>query len=153
MDTNKAVYWIALGVLALGLNSEYRQGHFEKLHWVADRAGFVVCHLTTRAEQTLALAKLLMGSQQSGTGEIVPPSVADEIAQAESVRVSVRDNVREQVRAAQTEIERAQIRQIRSVERSQVRLAHMVSRRAIVCRTTGARVMVSDDMDSDDSTE
>jgi len=26
MDTNKAAYWIALGVLALGLNNEYRQG-------------------------------------------------------------------------------------------------------------------------------
>ena len=38
MDANKAAYWIALGVLALGLNSEYRRGNFEPLHRVASRA-------------------------------------------------------------------------------------------------------------------
>jgi len=32
MDANKAGYWIAVGVLALGLNSEYRHGNFVALH-------------------------------------------------------------------------------------------------------------------------
>ena len=39
MNTNKAAYWIALGVLALGLNSEYQHGRFVALHRVAGRAG------------------------------------------------------------------------------------------------------------------
>jgi hypothetical protein len=152
MDTNKAVYWIALGVLALGLNSEYSQGHFEKLHRVVDHAGSALCHLTTRAEQTLAVAKLLIGRPQSGTDELMPASVAGEIAQAESVTESVREHVREQIRE-RAEMQRVQSRQIRSAARSQVRLARMVSRRVMVCPTTGLRVMVTDDMDSDDSTE
>jgi len=151
MDTNKAVYWIALGVLALGLNSEYGHGNFENVHRVADRAGAVVCRFTTRAEQTLAVAKLLIARQQSATDDFRPASVADEIAQAESVKVSVRD-VREQIRA-QAEMQRAQTRQIRLAARSQVRLAHMVSRRVIICPTTGVRAMVVDDLDSDDATE
>jgi|SRR5271154_3302601 len=147
MDTNKAVYWIALGVLALGLNSEYRHGNFAKLHRVADRAGSVLCGLTTRAKQTLAVAKLLIGRQQSATDEFSPASVAGEVAQVESVKARVRD-----VRA-QAEMQRAQSRQIRSAARSEVRLARMVSRRVIICPTTGVRAMVIDDMDSDDATE
>ena len=43
MDTNKAVYWIALGVVALALNSEYSQGSFARLHQVAARADSALC--------------------------------------------------------------------------------------------------------------
>jgi hypothetical protein len=43
MNTNKAAYWIAVGVLALGLNSEYRHGNFAALHRVAERADSAFC--------------------------------------------------------------------------------------------------------------
>ena len=59
MNTNKAAYWIAVGALALGLNSEYRHGNFVELHHVADRAGSALCQITARAEKTLAIAKFL----------------------------------------------------------------------------------------------
>ncbi len=48
MDVNKAVYWIAAGVLVLGLNSEYRHGGFASLHRVAQKTGSVLCRATTR---------------------------------------------------------------------------------------------------------
>ena len=56
MDTNKVAYWVALGVLALGLNSEYRHGNFVALHQAVERADFAMCGVTTRAERTLAAA-------------------------------------------------------------------------------------------------
>jgi hypothetical protein len=53
MDTNKAAYWVALGVLALGLNSEYQHGNFAALHQVAERTSSTLCRISTRAAQTL----------------------------------------------------------------------------------------------------
>src|SRR5436190_16755711 len=62
---NKALYWIALGVFAFGLNSEYQQGNLSLAHRIAGHAGAVLCKIATRAEQTLAVARVLTGSQQS----------------------------------------------------------------------------------------
>lgn len=56
MDTNKAAYWIAVGVLALGLNSEYLKGNFVVLHRVAARADAALCGISARAERTFAVA-------------------------------------------------------------------------------------------------
>ena len=70
MDTNKATYWIAVGVLVLGLNSEYRQGKFVTLHQVADRAGSVLCSATTHAERTLTAALQLVGREARPSDEI-----------------------------------------------------------------------------------
>jgi hypothetical protein len=53
---NQALYWIALGVLALGMNSEYQKGNLPFAHRVADRAGAVLCHVTAKAEQVVAVA-------------------------------------------------------------------------------------------------
>ena len=60
---NKALYWIALGVFALGLNSEYQQGNLSLIHRVADHTGAVICKIATRAKQTLAVARVLTGRQ------------------------------------------------------------------------------------------
>jgi hypothetical protein len=65
MDTNKAAYWIALGVLALGLNSEYRHGSFVALHRVSEYAGSALCRMATRAEQTVAVARVLVRGEGS----------------------------------------------------------------------------------------
>src|SRR6266478_6360678 len=58
---NKALYWIALSVFALGLTSEYQKGNLPLAHRVADRAGAVLCQIATRAEQTWAVARVLTG--------------------------------------------------------------------------------------------
>src|SRR5882757_2400253 len=61
---NKALYWIALGVFALGLNSEYQKGSLPLAHRVADRAEAVLCQVAARAEQTWAMARVLSGRQE-----------------------------------------------------------------------------------------
>ena len=162
MDTNKAAYWIALGVLALGLNSEYQQGHFPALHRVAGRAGSVLCRLSTRAEQTLAKARVLTIREGFQVDSLLASADRREMARdqaellrdqardaAEQVRDAVREQVRDQVRAqadvirAQAEIRHAEIEQFRSHTRSEVRFARTVSRRVMVtCPKSGARVAV-----------
>ena len=76
MDTNKAAYWIALGVFALGLNSEYQHGSFVALHRVAEHASSAVCRMATRAEQTLAVARVLARGEGSWMDD--SPVAADE---------------------------------------------------------------------------
>ena len=51
MDTNKAAYWIALGVFALALNGEYRHGRFVPLHRVSEFAASALCRMAAHAEQ------------------------------------------------------------------------------------------------------
>ena len=71
MNTNKAAYWIALGVLALGLNSEYQQGRFETLHRIAGQADSALWQISMRAKGTLALAKILMGREDFPTDNLL----------------------------------------------------------------------------------
>lgn len=156
MDTNKAAYWIALGVLALGLNSEYRHGSLVAVHRVAERAGSVLCRISTRAEQSLAVA---LGMTNRGTfraGDLLAANEGTEMAraQAEMVREQtraraemVRERVRDEIRAQadvireQAEMERAQIEQIRWRTASQIGLARTANRRVtVVCPKTGTRI-------------
>jgi len=168
MNTNKAAYWIALGALALGLNSEYSHGNFVVLHRIADRADFALCRITTRAEQTLAVAKLLMSRDPNpadgllaSAGEVGEPAWE----QTEADRDELRDNVREQVRdqaeilregvrdeieaqadsiRAQVEMRRADIEQIRIRTRSQFSLPRAVSRpTSVACPKMGIWVVVN----------
>ena len=123
MNTNNAAYWIALGVLALGLNSEYQHGRFVALHRVAERAGFELCRMATRAEQSLAVATGLM----SRRGLPVDNLLAS---------------------ADRAEMRRAEIEQMRWRTRSQFGLARTADRRVtVVCPKTGARIAVSDGRD------
>jgi hypothetical protein len=162
MDTNKAAYWIALGVLALGLNSEYQQGHFPVLHRVADRAGSVLCRISTRAEQTLAMATGPTSRERFQVDSLLASADRGEMAReqaealreqardaAEQVREAVREQVRDQIRAqadvirAQAEMRRAELEQFRSRTQSEVRFARTVSRRVMVtCPKSGERVAV-----------
>ena len=64
MDTNKAAYWIALGVFALALNGEYRHGRFVPLHRVSEFAASALCRMAAHAEQTLAVARVVRGRQE-----------------------------------------------------------------------------------------
>ena len=166
MDTNKAAYWIALGILALGLNSEYRQGNFVAVHRVADRAGSLFCRVATRAEKTLATVRILTGREGTPAHNLFAASeraervrVESELLreQAELLRDTVRDRVRDEVRAradiirAQAEMQRAGIEQIRFRARS-VRLAGIVDRRVVVvCPKTGERIEVNAGPDSADA--
>ena len=142
MNTNKAAYWIVLGVLALGLNSEYQNGRFVALHRIANRADSALCQISVRAEQTLAVAKLLMSRDGSPVDNLLASANTAEMArgraamlreqaqdEAELLRDKLRDQVRDQVRAqadmirARAEMQRAEIEQIRWRAASQFSLA------------------------------
>lgn len=160
MDTNKAAYWIALGALALGLNSEYRNGNFAAVHRVAESAGSVLCRISTRAEQTLAVALGMTNREKSPAVDLFAANQGTEMARAEAqaeaemlreqarasaemVRARVRDEIRAQadVIREQAEMERAQIEQIRWRTASHVGLARTANHRVtVVCPKTGARI-------------
>jgi hypothetical protein len=168
MNANKAAYWIAVGALALGLNSEYRQGNFASLHRVADRTGSVLCRITTRAEQTLTIAKLRISAEAGLPDSMVASADAAEMAQAragmqqeqnrsredaarlqDETRDGLRDRVRDEIRAqtdvirARAEMRRAEIEmQLRT--RSPFTLASASNRNLMVfCPKTGMRIALN----------
>ncbi|MFI5113656.1 MAG: hypothetical protein ACHP7J_00825 [Terriglobales bacterium] len=153
MNTNKIMYWLALGVFALGLRSEYRNGRFPAIHRAAEHAGSSLCRIVTRAEQTVALARALTGSQRLGTDNPLASAHDGEFAQAEMLRYQVQGHaqlIRDQVRAqvdlirAQAESQRSQIEQIRWDTQSQFKLTKVAGRRVtLICPKTGARISVS----------
>jgi hypothetical protein len=162
MNTNKAAYWIAIGVLALGLHSEYRHGGFVGLHRVVEFADSALCQIASHAERTLAVAKVVARGKQFPAGNLVASTEAAEIARAQGellreqmqdtrellrdrVRDQVRQKVRDQIRSradviraqteierATTEIERATLDQIRSHARPEFRFASMANPRVTV---------------------
>lgn len=159
MNTNKAAYWIALGVFALGLNSEYQHGRFVVLHRVAEHAGSTLCRMVARAEQTLAVARVLTSRERFPVDGLVAATDGAEMAQAQEELLRdqardeaelLRDGVREEVQAradvirAHAEVQRAQVEQIRLRMRSQFRLARTVHRQVmVVCPKTGVRIAVN----------
>jgi hypothetical protein len=155
MDTNKAAYWIALGVFALGLNSEYQHGRFVALHRVSEHAGSTLCRMATRAEQTLAVARVLTSRERFPVDRLSAATGGAEMAQGqdELLRDQVRDEaelLRDRVLGpadvirAQAEVQRAEVEQIRLRMRSRFRIARAVDRRvAVVCPKTGVRIAVN----------
>ena len=157
MDTNKAAYWIALGVLALGLNSEYQRGSFAGLHRVSEYAGSTFCRMVARAEQTLAVARVLTSRERFPVDGLLAATDGAEMARAQEELLRdqardeaelLRDRLREEVQAqadvirAQAETRRAEVEQIRM--RSQFRIARTVDRRVtVICPKTGTRIAVN----------
>lgn len=149
MDTNKAAYWIAVGVLALGLNSEYRQGNFVALHRVVARADSELCRITARAEQTLAVTIRATGVASDQTSS----RLDDVLAQSDLLREQARDQaefVRNEIRAqadvirAQAEMRRAEMEQVRWRTRSQFELSNTGNRGlTVLCPKTGARIVMN----------
>lgn len=161
MNTNQAAYWIALGVLALGLNSEYQHGRFVTLHRAAERAAAVLCQVSTCAGQTLAAA---IGN--TGHRAIPPDNFFTAADRAEAARAPgemlgdrgraraeiIREHVRNEIRA-QAELRRAEFEQIRWRTRSELRLAGAGNAGvAVACPKTGMRIVVSDTMQAGDDT-
>lgn len=146
MDTNKAAYWIAVGVLALGLNSEYRQGNFVALHRAVERADAVLCGASARAEQTLAVAMGVTKERSASRWAKVrlQSDLLREQAreQAEFARDHVR--MRAEVMRAQAEMRRAAIEQVRWRTESQFQLSDAGLRGlTMFCPKARARIVVS----------
>jgi hypothetical protein len=154
MNTNKIAYWVALGVLALGLNSEYRQGRFVALHQAVDRADLAFCVATARAERTLAAAIGVTGTSEfaAEARSASASRLADVRIQSEVLREHARDQaemVRDEILAqaevirAQAEMRRAEIERVRSRTLSQVQFVDAGDRgMTVFCPKTGARVLI-----------
>jgi hypothetical protein len=153
MNSNKITYWLALGVFALGLHSEYRNGRFPAIHSLADHAESTLCRMATRAEQTVALARVLTSPQPASAKDLLASVRDQELAQANLLRDQVRAHAqlcRDQVRAqadlirAQAELQQSQNERIRWGTQSQFRLRNAAQRRVtLICPKTGARISVN----------
>jgi len=157
MNTQKSAYWVALALFAVALHSEYQRGAFPSLHRAANSTSATLCRLTTKAEQTVAMAKLIVGRPTRSTDNLLAGLDARELMDAkrlaedraeiareeaqdraesvrEEVREQVRDRIRDQVRAqaeiarAQTELERTQLRRIGVLSQSHIHISTAVDR-------------------------
>ena len=167
MNTDKTMYWVALGVLALGLHSEYRNGRFPAIHHVADQAESTVCRLVTRAEQTLATAEVLtvrvpqkvrvdddfMARQQAQVERVMAEHQADldrlladrqaHLDRAMALRQANFDCLQEKLDRMHVAVDRAQLQRVRAFERTRFKLSDAANRRTVlVCPRTGARITV-----------
>jgi hypothetical protein len=159
---SKALYWIALGVFALGLNSEYQKGNLPLAHRVADRAESVLCRIATRAEQTLAVAGVLtrrsapefrlddqfLARQQAEVDRVMAEHQA-ELERAMDLRQADLDRLQQRLDRVHVVLDRAQMAKVRVLEHTRFKLRNATNRRMIViCPETATRV--SDDTDVPD---
>jgi hypothetical protein len=175
MNSDKAMYWVALGVLALGLHSEYRNGRFSAIHRVAGQAESTLCRLVTRAEQTLATARILtarvpqeirvdddlIARQQAQVERVMAEHQADldrvfadrqaHLDRAMAMRQANLDCLQQKLDRMHVALERAQVERARALEHMQFQLSNAVNRRMIVvCPRTGAKITVRADANLSD---
>jgi ribosomal protein L27 len=108
MRSDKAWYWLAAGVLALGLNGAYQDGQLGWAHVLADRASAAVERVTLRGQSFLAMAEVMLGrdstafARTEGTIERVQNKiVCARVAQAQ--RQIAMAHVREQLAQARVQ--------------------------------------------------
>lgn len=154
MNSDRMIYWVALGVFALGISHEYRDGKFPTAHRAVATAETALCRLATRAGQTMAMARFIIKPPAAAPEDVV--AVTGDFGQGEVdlLRDQVRDQaelVREQVQAqaevlrARAEMRRAQVEQMRQLTTSQFRFSQTGNRRVLLfCPKTGARIAVNE---------
>ena len=161
---NKSLYWIALGVFALGLNSEYQKGNLPLAHRVADRAEAVFCRVATRAEQTWALARVLTGHQdvtlddqflarQQAEVERVMADRQADIDRAVDLRQADLDRAQQKLDRMHIVMDRVQVEKLRKLELVRYKVSNAIGRRVVVCQQTGVRVMVDAQPDVADAAD
>lgn len=144
--THKAWYWLAAGVLALGLNGYYQDGGFQGLHRLAAQTTVAVAEARAQFREVATLAEVTLAERaQSRSPRLAPSAVAvngqDLPVQAEvrlaelQTRLSAREAVRMQVRMARLQ----RIMAERDMQRAQVEIAN--GRLAVL--TNSARVNIA----------
>jgi hypothetical protein len=114
MRTDKAWYWLAVGVLALGLNGAYQDGQLGWAHVLADRATGAVERATLRGEHFLTMAQVMLGREPRAFGRteaaiegIQNRIVCDRVAHAQ--RQMAIAQVREQLAQARVQQKMAMV--------------------------------------------
>jgi len=173
----KALYWIALGAFALALNSEYQKAGLPLAHRVADRAEAVYCAVAVHAEQTVQMARLLIG----GSDRLLP---ADEFMarhQAELDRAVARHQaeldralalrqaelngelalrqadlarMQQNLGRVQVVMDRVQVEKLRQLGNFRFNFSDGSGHKSIVvCPKTGAKISVDASPDSEDTAD
>lgn len=114
MRTDKAWYWLAAGVLALGLNGAYQDGQLGWAHVLAGRATAAVERATLRGQHFVAMAEIMLGREPQAFGRtqaaierIQNRMVCDRVARAQ--RQMAMAQVREQLAQARVQQKMAMV--------------------------------------------
>jgi hypothetical protein len=170
MNTNKLAYFIALGVLALGLTSEYQKGSFPAIHRALGVTENSLCRLATRAQRAVAAAQLLTGRepekvrldddfivrQSAQVEQVMAEHQADidralahhraDLDRVMTLRQAHLDCLQQKLDRMHVVLDRAQLQRVRVLERTRVQLSDAANRRMIlVCPKTGAKITVHTD--------
>jgi len=114
MRTEKAWYWLAAGVLALGLNGAYQDGQMGWAHVLVDRAAASVDRVALRGQHFVAMAEVMLGREprvfahtQAAIERVQERIACDRIAQAQRHMAMAR--VREQLAEANVQRKMAMV--------------------------------------------
>jgi hypothetical protein len=151
---NKALYWIAVGIFALALNSEYHRGNLPLAHRVVGRAEGVLCQVASKAEQTLAVAKLLIGQQDLPSADSfsalkqaevdrVLAEHQEEIARAMALRQVDMDRVQQKLDRVRVVMNRSQMSKFRVLQGTRFKFRNVNTQHFVFCPQTGTRVTVN----------
>lgn len=104
MASEKAWYWLAAGVLALGLNGAYQDGQFAWAHRLADRSCSLLERVSERGDRLVAMGEILLGDEPSAIARL-----QDRLARLqEKVSASQSDRLERRLEIVQGKVARAQ---------------------------------------------
>jgi len=147
MASGKAWYWLAVGVLALGLNSEYQSG---RLHWARQATDQSLALMERATDQTMhyvTLAELMLGDNQA---EFRPAHVA--VARLRAKVACVRMAVAQ--KEAQKEIEKVRPDLMKArfdLSKTRIMVAAQDHAAAVVCRHVSRASVTEPDLSVHDS--
>jgi hypothetical protein len=131
MRSEKAWYWLAAGVLALGVNGAYRDGQLSWAHCLAGRAASMVERASERGLRFVTVAEVMLGRSpetfgwaettlQSIQTKVVCERVAQaqrQIAMAQVHQQFAQDDLRRKLDLAQMKMARVRMISVRRAER------------------------------------
>jgi hypothetical protein len=104
MATEKAWYWLAAGVLALGLNGAYQDGEFPWVHNLADRSCALLERVTEQKDRFVAMTEIMFGREPSSLAR-----AQERLARLqERLSTTQVDRIQRRLEVAQCKIARAQ---------------------------------------------
>ena len=111
MVSDKALYWMAVIVMALGLGNSFVNAHPEWAQSVAERPVMLADRVSSRATSLVSLAEMMFGRSEVGVAR----------TQTAMARVQCRlASAQSRVAARQAQIARIQAERVRSFTRAQV---------------------------------
>ena len=131
MRSEKAWYWLAAGVLALGLNGAYQDGQLSWAHCLAGRAANMVERAAERGLRFVTMAEVMLGRSPEAFGwaetalsRIQTKAVSERVVQAQhqiamaQVRQQfAQDGLRRKLDLAQMKMDRVRMISVRRAER------------------------------------